>query len=603
MPILYLISTGVAILLGVGLVVSRDVLARRLFPADSQPLVARDTQAVALSVLGVYFVIVGICRLVARGGDRMVCDSPGGIGAVTFPGRARDRTLMDICSIRWCHPTVNASSSKRLKLAARAPIHDAIIYLNNARLRALAAAAVITPALVAQTPLDPSLQELSSAPPELRVGTLHVRLKTEVRILAAGGRPGDAAIDGSITLLIDYADGVPTAVHADRVWLRSGDSIAAGTLERSAQLIRIDSGPWRREQKISGPWPSWLDQVDAVDVIVRVMRDSSQLGYVRVSGQNVVNYPRRALTERARPATERLTDALYIGAFMGGDLAIMQGTYRNGQFAKQLARIDVFEPGQPLRALDRLGRSVALRYDTIPVKEYYGGEPWEYRVSRYDSASASWVAARELSCFDSLETPTNPAAALAPENMRQRRACSDRWIQHAAAQGYSDVFMFWTGPVPVHSVQPTPVQLDSASETALERRGRALWSAAIAELDLRDRPTSMRFGLRRNDQVRGATGIVVSWWQVVLGRSDGPEDPRGAVFFIYSTTERKILYSTFGHPEWSPVSRLTYVRPYVYFRIGDDPRVYCLTEYSGAWESSGVAIFDVGGARPVIFSN
>lgn len=477
------------------------------------------------------------------------------------------------------------------------------MYLRNAALRALATAAVVTPALFAQTPLERSLQELGSAPLELTVGTLHVRLKSEVRVLAAGGRPGDASIDGSITLLIDDADGVPTALHADRVWLRSGDSMAAGILELSAQLTRIDSGPWWRTQKMSGPWPSWLDQVDAVDVIVRVMRDSSQLGYVRVRGQNVVNYPRMARTERARPATERLTGALYIGAFMGGDLAIMQGTYRNGQFAQQPVRIDLFDPGQPLRAIDRLGRSVALRYDTIPLKEYYGGEPWEYRVSRYDSASASWVAARELSCFDSLVTPTDPAAALAPENMRQRRACSDRWLQRTAAQGYSDVLMFWTGPVRVQPVRPTPVQLDSASATVLERRGRELWSAAITQLDPRERPTTIRFGLRRNDQVPGATGIVVSWWQVVLTHNDGREDPRGAVFFIYSTAERRVLYSTFGHPEWSPGSRLTYVRPYVYFRIADDPKVYCLTEYSGAWESSGIAIFDVRGARAVIFSN
>jgi hypothetical protein len=66
MSITYLISTGIAVLLGFGLVLSRDVLARRLFPSDSQPLVGRDTQAAALSVLGAYFVIVGICRLVAR---------------------------------------------------------------------------------------------------------------------------------------------------------------------------------------------------------------------------------------------------------------------------------------------------------------------------------------------------------------------------------------------------------------------------------------------------------------------------------------------------------------------------------------------------------
>ena len=61
----YLASAGIALLLGVGLVVSRDRLARRLFPGDNQSLTARDTQAVALSVLGAYFVVVGICRFIA----------------------------------------------------------------------------------------------------------------------------------------------------------------------------------------------------------------------------------------------------------------------------------------------------------------------------------------------------------------------------------------------------------------------------------------------------------------------------------------------------------------------------------------------------------
>jgi drug/metabolite transporter (DMT)-like permease len=61
-----LISTGIGVLLGVGLVLSRDLLARRLFPVDSQPLVARDLQAVALSVLGCYFVIQDAAELIFR---------------------------------------------------------------------------------------------------------------------------------------------------------------------------------------------------------------------------------------------------------------------------------------------------------------------------------------------------------------------------------------------------------------------------------------------------------------------------------------------------------------------------------------------------------
>ena len=64
--IAYVISTGIGVLLGVGLALSRDLLARRLFPVDSQPLVARDLQAVALSVLGCYFVIQGAAELIFR---------------------------------------------------------------------------------------------------------------------------------------------------------------------------------------------------------------------------------------------------------------------------------------------------------------------------------------------------------------------------------------------------------------------------------------------------------------------------------------------------------------------------------------------------------
>ena len=61
----YLASSGIALLLGVALVMSRDWLARRLFPENTQSLTTRETQAVALSVLGAYFVVVGICRFIA----------------------------------------------------------------------------------------------------------------------------------------------------------------------------------------------------------------------------------------------------------------------------------------------------------------------------------------------------------------------------------------------------------------------------------------------------------------------------------------------------------------------------------------------------------
>lgn len=62
-----LIGTLVAVLLGIVLVAMRERLAERLFTADAAPPAAQDAQAVALSVLGCYFGIEAIPRLVAVG--------------------------------------------------------------------------------------------------------------------------------------------------------------------------------------------------------------------------------------------------------------------------------------------------------------------------------------------------------------------------------------------------------------------------------------------------------------------------------------------------------------------------------------------------------
>ena len=70
-PVAYAISPVIgaiiAVILGIVLVLIRVRLADRLFPADTGPLAARDTQAVALSVLGCYFIIESVSRLVGRG--------------------------------------------------------------------------------------------------------------------------------------------------------------------------------------------------------------------------------------------------------------------------------------------------------------------------------------------------------------------------------------------------------------------------------------------------------------------------------------------------------------------------------------------------------
>jgi hypothetical protein len=62
-----LLSAIIAVLLGIGLVLIRVRLAERLFPGDTGSLATRETQAVALSVLGCYFIIESVSQLVGRG--------------------------------------------------------------------------------------------------------------------------------------------------------------------------------------------------------------------------------------------------------------------------------------------------------------------------------------------------------------------------------------------------------------------------------------------------------------------------------------------------------------------------------------------------------
>ena len=65
--ITFLLSTMISVLLGIVLVLVRVRLAERLFPGDTGSLASRDTHAVALSILGCYFVIAAISKLAERG--------------------------------------------------------------------------------------------------------------------------------------------------------------------------------------------------------------------------------------------------------------------------------------------------------------------------------------------------------------------------------------------------------------------------------------------------------------------------------------------------------------------------------------------------------
>ena len=75
-----------AVLLGAALVLVRQPLAARLFPSTTGPLDARELQAVALSVLGCYFVVQGAYGALWSGSLRWGAIVQAALGVGLFVG-------------------------------------------------------------------------------------------------------------------------------------------------------------------------------------------------------------------------------------------------------------------------------------------------------------------------------------------------------------------------------------------------------------------------------------------------------------------------------------------------------------------------------------
>jgi hypothetical protein len=416
-----------------------------------------------------------------------------------------------------------------LAVVSRIALLGAALACNRERPSTIAQHADTARPVVAPAPASsPDRELLQSASDEIRVEDLQVRFTSELRVLSILDQsPGMVQIDATIRLLMEDARGVPATILADRIWIIDGDSMIARSLPLTTELARIDSGPWFRHQRASGEGPAWLNRANAVDVVIRITRDGSVIGYLRASRQAVVNYPRIAREKRSRyPTTVRREGASYFGTYMGGELAVMQGEYDGTQWSHRTITLDVFSPGHPLQGLDRAGRSISVRYDTIPA-DPFADDPWEYSFARFDSTLSKWVSLSDPTCLDSLRGFTQVDMATGIE---VKRECADSLPQRTDAEEQAEgleAFLFWSGPVSVRAVTPTPAELDPVTLATLERRGRELWSAALAELPESDRPTSARFGARRNEAI---AGVIVSWWQVILGRTNAGKTHGQACF-------------------------------------------------------------------------
>jgi hypothetical protein len=169
-------------------------------------------------------------------------------------------------------------------------------------------------------------------------------------------------------------------------------------------------------------------------------------------------------------------------------------------------------------------------------------------------------------------------------------------------------FLFWTPNIRVKFLEPFDVKLDEDAVKQIQDEALRLWKEALEELPGDDEMRTLsRIELlaptiQKVEGVQEAVTVLIP--TLIKTRASFVEegakhefeyvDNTASVFFIYSVSEKKIIFGSFGHPEWDPHAiRVVTVKPLIYFRIQGDPSVYFLGEHSLAWEHNGYAIFNL----------
>lgn len=179
-------------------------------------------------------------------------------------------------------------------------------------------------------------------------------------------------------------------------------------------------------------------------------------------------------------------------------------------------------------------------------------------------------------------------------------------VRVRSKHGLSDGAMLMTSAIKLRMLHRRSARLDSVVEYLLYERAQELWNRHLPERAYDERPshfTLKRPIAERLDELPGV--IVVRFPMDIVEHDlngDGRivHDDRGQMFFIYSTTARRIIREEFGHPEWAPGSTVRTIKPWMYFRAGVSNSVYFVGENTSGWESREVALFDLRTGREIL---
>ena len=244
-------------------------------------------------------------------------------------------------------------------------------------------------------------------------------------------------------------------------------------------------------------------------------------------------------------------------AFIQGNATRFIGCHDGRRFVLAPCRVDAIVPGAVLPALDSLGRT-----SRVVIQQVF-----PLRGDLYEAPYAAHVSLAE--------------------------------------GGDADVpLLFWTPGAAVQVLPPHPVELAPAVLDELRRRADSLAARAADARPDDERPLSITHGPAQAWAVEGESDRVVVHWTAELVY--GPElvDRRASFTFVWAPGARRVVFATFGHPEWAPVAAdlVLAVKPLLFFRVGMGDRVYFLARRDGAWESIGFGIFDLRTGETVVQS-
>jgi hypothetical protein len=161
--------------------------------------------------------------------------------------------------------------------------------------------------------------------------------------------------------------------------------------------------------------------------------------------------------------------------------------------------------------------------------------------------------------------------------------------------------LFGTSALPIRLLHSLSTFLSADIESALSEDAMRLWVKHLPERADDEQPKSFQFRKPTVTQFQEAPEIITVYYPVDIEEQDGAHDDRGSFFFIYSRTDRRVVYSEFGHPEWSPGATTLIIKPEMYFRMGSKPDLYLLGEHQGGWEDWGHAIFNLRTGKTVLY--